>query len=55
MQLHPKLQQNFCENGMRWHLQPHREKLLEDDNLIIVGLQDSFLPRLMSGTFGKIS
>jgi hypothetical protein len=54
MQLHPKLQQNFCESRMRWHVKPHREKFLKDNNLIVVQLWDSFLPWLMSGTFSEI-
>jgi hypothetical protein len=39
---------------MRWHAKLRCEKFLKNNNLIVVQLQNSFLPRLTSGTLSEI-
>jgi hypothetical protein len=51
MQLHSILEQILRDSRMRWHSQPHREKLLKDNGLIVVWLRDSLFPRLGRETF----
>jgi hypothetical protein len=39
---------------MRWHAKLRCEKFLKNNNLIVVQLRNSFLPRLTSGTLSEI-